>query len=91
MSSYKVVSRNPITGLQVKKRVYPSQREFDLYAPDTIRRYRKHHDVDTFILIELENDPDNPHWVIEAHYPPLCEKKCSPDCYCYRKDGTCNA
>jgi len=90
MSSYKVVSRNPLTGLQVKKRVYPSKESFDLYSDETIQRYNKHHIVEVFILDESD-DGYYSKWVLVESRKSLCEKKCSMNCPCYRMDGTCNA
>lgn len=83
MSSYKVVSRNALSGLQVKKTVYKSKTDFDKYSPDIIRRWKWYHKVETFVLDENEK------WELLDTYPSECGLKCG-SCRSFKNDKCYN-
>lgn len=53
--TYKIVSRNPITKRQVKKRVYTSIEDYNKYSHDLIKRYSMYHEVEVYMLVGYKN------------------------------------
>lgn len=70
MSPYKVVSKNALSGLQVKKSVYKSKTDFLKYSPDLIKRWSKYHNVEIYILTDSEE------WVMLDSYSSKCNLDC---------------
>ena len=49
--TFKIVSRNPKTGRQFKKRVYTSEEDYLKYKDDLIKRYSYNYDVEVYEMI----------------------------------------
>jgi len=67
--TYKIVSRDPVTKRQIKKRVYTSREDFIKYKDDVIKRYHYHHDVEIYQMIDenqwelIQSIPKIMYWI----------------------------
>ena len=66
--AFKVVSRDPVTKKQVKKRIYNFHKDFLNYSDKLIKRYRQHHDVEVYVL-------KNNKWELTKTYENELEEK----------------
>ena len=66
--AFKVVSRDPVTKRQVKKRIYNFHKDFLTYSDKLIKRYRRYYDVEVYVL-------KNNKWELTKTYENDLEKK----------------